>query len=65
MPTLTRQCPCCGVERTFETPPCADGHGADCAELACLDCGTALLLGPLVEPVPLPHPVRPALGAAA
>ena len=33
MPMLTRSCPCCGDERAFETPPCGDGHGPDCAEL--------------------------------
>ncbi len=41
MPVLTRSCPCCGDERAFETPPCGDGHGPDCAELACRDCGAA------------------------
>lgn len=63
MPTLERECPCCGDERAFETPPCADGHGPDCAELACADCGTALIVAPLAL-VELPRP-RPALGAAA
>jgi hypothetical protein len=37
-------CPTCGGERLAETPPCADGHGRDCAERACVECGTALLL---------------------
>ena len=64
MPTLTRQCPCCGDERAFETPPCADGHGPDCAELACRDCGTALLVDPMLWP-PRPRVARRALGAAA
>jgi hypothetical protein len=69
MPTLTRllptrHCPCCGDERAFETPPCADGHGldCDCAELACRDCGAALLVNP---PAPMPRATRSALGAAA
>ena len=71
MPTLTRpmptrHCPCCGDERAFETPPCPDGHGADCAELACRDCGTALLVDPYpVAVLPAPPTDRPALGAAA
>ncbi|HYT11024.1 MAG TPA: hypothetical protein VEL73_10235 [Mycobacteriales bacterium] len=63
MPTQLRLCPSCGDERGFETPPCTDGHGADCPELACLLCGTALLVDPLV-----PRPRRPrrrALSAAA
>jgi hypothetical protein len=64
MPTLTRPCPCCGDERAFETPPCPDGHGPECAELACRDCGTALLVDPPAL-LPTPRTVRPALGAAA
>ncbi len=51
MPTELRTCPSCGDQRPFEAPPCQDGHGADCPELACVDCGTAVLLG-------LPVPVR-------
>lgn len=61
MPTLLRHCPRCGDERAFETPPCVDGHGPECTELACRDCGTALLL----PPIHIPHPRRSALGAAA
>jgi hypothetical protein len=50
MPTEFRTCPSCGDERLFEAPPCLDGHGADCPELACVDCGTALLVGMLAVP---------------
>jgi len=64
MPTQVRRCPSCGDERAFETPPCADGHGPDCAELACRDCGTALLFGPLPGE-PVRRPARRALGAVA
>ncbi|WP_250290849.1 hypothetical protein, partial [Frankia sp. CiP1_Cm_nod1] len=39
-------CPRCGDERGFEQPPCADGHGVDCPDRACVDCGTALFVGP-------------------
>ena len=46
MPTELRTCPSCAGERPFEAPPCLDGHGADCPELACVDCGTALLVAP-------------------
>lgn len=56
MPTELRWCPCCRAERPFETPPCPDGHGADCPELACIDCGWAVLVGPVpaaVRRVPL------------
>ena len=59
MPTQLRQCPCCADVRDFEAPPCAEGHGPECAERVCLDCGTALL----VDPVALPRP-RSALSAA-
>jgi hypothetical protein len=34
-------CPVCASAR-FEHPPCPDGHGADCPDLACVRCGTAL-----------------------
>ncbi|WP_041939053.1 MULTISPECIES: hypothetical protein [Frankia] len=40
-------CTECGDERPFEQPPCADGHGADCPEWACTECGAAVLLGPV------------------
>jgi hypothetical protein len=69
MPTQFRPCPSCGQERAFETPPCADGHGPDCAELACRDCGAALLVEPLlVDPLVATRRRsrrRSALGAAA
>lgn len=43
-------CPTCGDERLAEAPPCTDGHGADCPDRACVECGTALLLdAPLSE----------------
>jgi hypothetical protein len=64
MPTQQLPCPSCGDERVFETPPCADGHGADCAELACRDCGTALLVDP-PSPARGLSPYRPALDVAA
>jgi len=37
-----RYCPTCDAEQLFEAPACEDGHGADCPELACVTCGTAL-----------------------
>ena len=43
-----RWCPECTDERPFETPPCEDGHGAECLDLACLDCGFAIVVGVLV-----------------
>ena len=55
----TRHCPCCGDERAFETPPCPDGHGPDCAELACRDCGAALLVDPYLAAASAGAPADP------
>jgi hypothetical protein len=41
-------CPPCGEIREFVQPPCADGHtddGGDCPEWACVDCGSAIVIG--------------------
>lgn len=38
-------CVHCGQECEFEQPPCADGHGDDCPELACVECGFAIVTG--------------------
>jgi hypothetical protein len=43
--TLTRHCSVCDDERSFEQPPCADGHGAECPEFACAECGMAIVVG--------------------
>jgi hypothetical protein len=43
-------CPQCADERPFERPECLDGHGTDCPERACVECGAAVLLGPLTQP---------------
>lgn len=40
-------CSTCAEFRLTEAPPCADGHGPDCPERACTDCGTALFVDPL------------------
>jgi hypothetical protein len=42
---FTRHCSICDDERSFEQPPCADGHGIDCPELACAECGMAIMIG--------------------
>ncbi|MEV5828538.1 hypothetical protein AB0L25_23550 [Spirillospora sp. NPDC052242] len=42
----------------FEQPPCPDGHGPDCPERACVDCGTAVLVGPDPAPDPARDPAR-------
>lgn len=52
-------CPECREPRVFEQPPCADGHGADCPDLACCVCGTAVVVGVVVGEVD--EAVAPAL----
>jgi hypothetical protein len=37
-------CPTCARESLAEAPPCPDGHGDQCPDRACVECGTALLL---------------------
>ena len=44
-----RWCAECSDERPFEVPPCEDGHGLDCLDLACVDCGHAIVVGVLVD----------------
>lgn len=41
---LMLYCPTCARESLAETPPCPDGHGDDCPDRACVECGTALML---------------------
>ncbi len=40
-----RWCTECCAEQEFEVPPCADGHGVDCPDLACTGCGAAVVVG--------------------
>ena len=60
MPTH-RYCPSCEDERLFDSPPCVDGHGNECAEAFCVDCGTAMF----VDPPTVARPLRPAMVSAA
>lgn len=43
---------CTTCSRDFEQPTCAEGHGADCPERFCVDCGLAVVLSarPTDEP---------------
>ncbi len=50
-----RYCSLCGGARTFEQVPCDDGHGADCPELLCVDCGYVVVVG-VVDHVAGPGP---------
>ena len=44
-PVTDRWCSDCADVTAFLLPPCADGHGEDCLDLACADCGAAVVLG--------------------
>lgn len=46
---LTRDCPVCG-RGTLVPTECAEGHGDDCPDRLCLDCGAALFVDPVAEP---------------
>ena len=48
-----RWCAQCSDERPFEVPPCEDGHGLDCLDLSCVDCGHAIVVGVLVTAPPM------------
>ncbi|WP_320067144.1 hypothetical protein [Micromonospora sp. RTGN7] len=43
-------CDTCEGVQPFEAPPCADGHGTDCPELACTGCGAAMLIATFTFP---------------
>ena len=43
-PHPVRHCSVCGQARSFELLPCADGHGADCPELVCVECGYVVVV---------------------
>ncbi|MEU8800842.1 hypothetical protein [Spirillospora sp. NPDC048819] len=57
-------CSTCGDERVFEQPPCPDGHGGECPERACVECGAAILIGsppPALAAAPaITTPIAPA-----
>ena len=40
-----RWCAECRDEKAFEMPLCEDGHGVDCLDLACVECGFAIVVG--------------------
>ncbi|MGH8862684.1 MAG: hypothetical protein ACRDVG_15875 [Jatrophihabitantaceae bacterium] len=42
-------CPVCGHTGTMVIPDyCSEGHGGDCPDRMCFDCGGALFVDPLV-----------------
>jgi hypothetical protein len=38
-------CSNCGQTCLAEIPPCGDGHGRDCPDRACTECGAAVFVG--------------------
>jgi len=38
-------CRNCARRTEFEQPPCPDGHGQECPEWYCTECGAATLIG--------------------
>ncbi len=62
---VLRDCSTCGEPRPFEMPLCADGHGADCPELACVDCGEAVVASAPGSELAGADQVRPHVAAAA
>ena len=56
----SRWCAVCVDERVFDVPPCEDGHGEDCLDLACTECGHAIVVGIAVVTVHAPLQVRAA-----
>ncbi|MDO3704537.1 hypothetical protein Q3W71_23015 [Micromonospora sp. C28SCA-DRY-2] len=44
MPDRELHCDTCAGVQLFEAPPCVDDHGADCPELICTRCGSAVLI---------------------
>lgn len=53
-----RWCAGCEADTAFEAPPCEDGHGLDCLDLACVECGLALVAGVVLETAPVTRAVR-------
>ena len=48
MSATVRWCVSCRGEQFFEVPPCEDGHGEDCLDLSCVECGHAIVVGVLL-----------------
>ncbi len=44
-----RYCSTCAGMRSFERLPCSDGHGADCPELICVECGFIVVVAVVDE----------------
>ena len=57
--TIVRFCTTCRGDTAFEQPGCIDGHGVECPEWVCVECGDAVLVGFVLPPSVLAsHPTR-------
>jgi hypothetical protein len=54
----------CARATEFEQPPCSDGHGTDCPEWYCRECGAAAFVGWSVDPRDLRRHTRRRSGSA-
>ncbi len=45
-----RHCGICDQEEAFEAPPCRDGHGAECPDYVCTECGSVITMGIVLVP---------------
>lgn len=55
-----RWCSHCSSKSLFEQPPCEEGHGPDCLDLSCVECGHAIVLRDLAGDRPAGKDVRAA-----
>jgi hypothetical protein len=63
---LLLYCPTCARDSLAEAPPCPDGHGDECPDRACVECGTALVLdAPLFATLPRRRPAAAPSRSAA
>ena len=47
---VTHWCTVCAAETEYEAVPCQDGHGGDCPDLLCVECGYVIVVAGVVEP---------------
>lgn len=45
-------CSVCARVTLVEPVPCADGHGADCPEVICVECGYVAVVGLVLDEMP-------------
>ncbi|MDP9395858.1 MAG: hypothetical protein M3Q27_17030 [Actinomycetota bacterium] len=53
-----RFCSVCASTRVFEPVPCTDGHGSDCPEVLCVECGYVVVVGVVAEVAAVPETTR-------